>query len=170
MYTVLLYTHPHTHTSAAISASCSLSFAFVSILFLNSAVYTPLATTFTALFCLRYHLEINSFFSYSFIPLEVSRELPQRLTSLFSCAVLTLFALTFVCVSHSSLQLIFVLFQTCHTFINSSFFLPYSGFQFLFFLERVPIKPLDFANLSQTCKHVSWWFDLPCHCSSNCSG
>ncbi len=143
-------------------------------------MYTPLATTFTALFCLQFRLEINSFFSNSFFLLEVSRELPQCLTlntslvtrifSLFSYAVSTLFALTFLCVSHSSLQLIFVMFQTCHTFINLSILLPYSSFQFLFFLGWVPIKPLDFANLFRTCKHVSWRFDLPCRCSSNCSG
>jgi hypothetical protein len=32
-------------------------------------------------------------------------------------------------------------------FVNSSILLPYSGFQFLFFLGQVPNKPLDFANL-----------------------
>jgi hypothetical protein len=58
---------------------------------------------------------------------------------------LTLFAVTFLGVSHSNL-LFFVLFQTCHTFVNLSiFFLPYSGFQILFFVG-VPNKPLDFAN------------------------
>jgi hypothetical protein len=48
--------------------------------------------------------------------------------------------------------------------------LPYSGFQFLFFLWQAPIKPLDFANFFRTCQHVSRRFDLPCCCSSNCSG
>jgi hypothetical protein len=40
------------------------------------------------------------------------------------------------------------LFQTCHTFVNSSILLPYSGFQFLFFLGRVPIKPLDLEEMA----------------------
>jgi hypothetical protein len=38
-------------------------------------------------------------------------------SSLFLCTVSTLFALTFLCVWHSSL-LIFVLLQTCHTFVK----------------------------------------------------
>ncbi len=41
-------------------------------------------------------------------------------------------------------------------FVNSSILLPYSGFQFLFFLGRVPNKPSDFANLFRTCQHVSF--------------
>jgi hypothetical protein len=40
----------------------------------------------------------------------------------------------------------FVLCKTCHTFVSSSILLPYSGFQFLFFMGQVPNKPLDFAN------------------------
>jgi hypothetical protein len=97
----------------------------------------------------------QQFFSkFSFL-LEVSRELPQRSTlNTFFVALsflvvylqsLTLFALTFLCVSHSNL-LIFVLSQTCHTFVSSSILLPYSGFQFLFFVGRVSNKPLDFTN------------------------
>jgi hypothetical protein len=34
-------------------------------------------------------------------------------------------------------------------FVNSSILLPHSGFQFLFFLGRVPTKPF------RTCHHVS---------------
>ncbi len=84
--------------------------------------------------------------------------------------ILTLFVTLFLCVSHSNL-----LFDFCsvpnlphlHQFVHP---LPYSGFQFLFFLGQVPIKPLDFANFFRTCKHDSWWFDLTCHRSSNCPG
>jgi hypothetical protein len=129
-----------------------------------------LATTSTALFCLRFRLEINSFSKTHIFLLEVSRELPQRSTlNTFFIALsflvvrlhsLTLFALTFLCVSHSNL-LVFVLFQTCHIFFNSSILLPYSGFQFLFFVGQVLNKPLDFANFFQPCKHNSWRFDLP---------
>jgi hypothetical protein len=69
--------------------------------------------------------------------------------------ILTLFVTLFLCVSHSNL-----LFDFCsvpnlphlHQFVHS---LPYSGFQFLFFLGQVPIKPLDFANFFRTCKHDS---------------
>jgi hypothetical protein len=50
LYTVLLYTHAHTHTLAVLSASHSLFRLRKSFFVLNSAVYTPLATTFTALF------------------------------------------------------------------------------------------------------------------------
>jgi hypothetical protein len=52
---------------------------------------------------------------------------------------LTLFVIQFLCVSHFNLPFDFVLFQPCHTFINSSILLPYSGFQFIFFLGQVPI-------------------------------
>jgi hypothetical protein len=139
-------------------------------------VCTPLATTFTALFCLRFRLEINSFPKTHIFLLEVSRELTQCSTlNTFFVALsflvvhvhsLTLFALTFLCVSHSTL-LIFVLFQTCHTFINSSILLPYSGFQFLFFVGRVSNKPVDFANFFRPCKHDSWIFDSPVAAAAN---
>jgi hypothetical protein len=110
LYTVLLYTHTHTHTSAVISASRSLSPAFVSDFFVSIfAVYTPLATTFTAFFVFDFVQKSTVFFPNSFFLLEVSRELPQRSTlnmffhfSQFSrCSLhsLTLFALTFLCVS-----------------------------------------------------------------------
>jgi hypothetical protein len=107
------------------------------------------------------------------------RELPQCSTLNTSLVALSFFVVllrsfnpvcSYIwCVSHSSL-LIFVLFQTCHIFVNVSILLPYSGFQFLLFLRRVPNKPLDFANFFRPCKHNSWRFDLPCHCSSNYSG
>jgi hypothetical protein len=61
---------------------------------------------------------------------------------------LTLFALAFLCVSHSNL-LIFVLSQTRHIFVSSSNLLLYSGFQFIFFVGQVPNKPLDFAILTR---------------------
>ncbi len=139
-YCTLTLTITHWQPSALVA----LSFAFVSD------------------FVSRFRLEINNFFSNSFFLLEVSRELPQcstlnthSLFVFFHCSfeqfstpshivvsvILTLFALTILCVSHSNLHLIFVLFQTCFTFVNSSILLPYSGFQFLFFLGRVPIKP-----------------------------
>ncbi len=165
--------------SAAISASCSLFHLHKWLSVSSFAVCTPLATTFTALFCLRFHLEINSFLKTCIFLLEVSRELPQHSTlNTFFIALsflvvclhsLTLFALAFLCVSHSNL-LIFVLFQTCQTIISSSILLPYSGFQFLFFVGWVPNKPLDFANFFQPYKQDSWRFDLRCHCSSNFSG
>ncbi len=60
---------------------------------------------------------------------------------------LTLFTLIFLCVSHSNL-LFFVLFQIHHPSSIRPFLLPYSGFQFLFFVGRVPNKSLDFANIS----------------------
>jgi hypothetical protein len=79
---------------------------FVSIF----AVYTPLATTFTALFVYDFVQKSTVFFPNSIFLLEVSRELPQRSTlntffvalSFLDCSLhsLTLFALTFLCVSH----------------------------------------------------------------------
>jgi hypothetical protein len=44
-----------------------------------------------------------------------------------------------------------LLFQSCLTFVRSFIVLPYSGYQLLFFLGRVPIKPWtlpDFSKLS----------------------
>ncbi len=101
----------------------------------------------------------------------MSRELPQCLTLNTSLVALSIFViysrsfnpvlfLHFFRVSHFSL-LIFVLFQTCHTFVNSFILLPYSGFQLLLFLGRVPNKPLDIANLFRPCKHDSRRFDPP---------
>ncbi len=130
-----------TLTRRQTSEPVALPFDFVSDFVLKFCSVHSIGYNFHSTFCLRFRLEINSFFSNSFFLLEVSRELPQRLTLntslvthiflLFSCAVSTLFALIFLCVSHSSLQSIFVLFQTCHTFVNLSILLPYSGFQFL---------------------------------------
>ncbi len=87
----------------------------------------------------------------------MSRELTQRSTlNTFFVALsflvarlhsLTLLTLIFLCVSHSNL-LFFVLFQIHHPSSIRPFLLPYSGFQFLFFVGRVPNKPLDFANIS----------------------
>ncbi len=74
--------------------------------------------------------------SYFFVVLLHSFQPPAHV---FVLVILTLFVLTFLCVSHSNLHLFFVLFQTCHTFVNSYILLPYSGFQFLFILGRVPI-------------------------------
>jgi hypothetical protein len=55
--------------------------------------------------------------------------------SLFVCTVSTLFALTFLCLSHSTL-LIFVLFQTCHNFVNPSIHVPYSTVASNFYSSR----------------------------------
>jgi hypothetical protein len=118
------------------SAPVALSSAFVSD-FLFQVLQCALHTTFTAFSCLRFCLEINSFFpKLFFFLLEVSRELPQcsTLNTFFIAPSflivrlhsLTLFALTFLCLSHPNL-LIFVLFQTCHTFVNPSILLPYSS-------------------------------------------
>ncbi len=170
------FVHSHSHVGSHQHQSLSL-FRLRKWIYVSSfAVCTPLATAFTALFRLRFCLEINSFPKIHIFLLEVSRELPHRSTlNTFFVALsffvvrlhsLTIFALTFLCVSHSNL-LIFVLFQTCHTFVNLSILLPYSGFQFLFFLGRVPNKPLDFANFFWLRKHDSWRFDLPCPHSSN---
>ncbi len=83
---------------------------------------TPLATAFTALFRLRFHLETNSFPKIHIFLLEASRELPQcstlntffvALSFLVVCLhSVTLFVLTFLFVSHSNL-LIFVLLLLC---------------------------------------------------------
>ncbi len=97
-------------------------------------MYTPSATTFTALFRLQFRLETNSLFSNSFFQLEVSRELPQRSTlntslvahnfSLFFCVVFNpVFSYIFVCVIFQP-TIDFVLFQTCHTFINRPLLCP----------------------------------------------
>ncbi len=79
------------------------------------------------------------FFNYSFAQFSTPAHIVVSV-------ILTLFAHTFLCVSNSNLHLIFVLIQTFYTSVNLSILLPYSGFQFLFFLEQVPNKPLDFVN------------------------
>ncbi len=73
--------------------------------------------------------------------------------SLFSC-VFNPIALIFLCVLHPSLQLIFcsklaTLRQFVHSFALQRLLI-------LFFLGRVPNKPLDFVNLSRTRQHVSF--------------
>jgi hypothetical protein len=83
--------------------------------------------------------------------------------------ILTLLVNFIFCVSHSNLHNNFLL-QSCLNFVSLFIALPYSGYHLLFFLGRVPIKPLDFACLFWAFKHDSWWFDHPCCCSSNCSG
>jgi hypothetical protein len=112
------------------------------IFVLTFAVYTPLATTFTALFACDFVQKSKVSFQIQF-----SVGSKQRATttldfehvfsllsvfSLFVCTVLTLFALAFF---------------VCATFSSVRPTLPYSGFHFLFFVGRVPNKPLDFANL-----------------------
>jgi hypothetical protein len=121
------------------SALVALSPAFVSDFCF--AVYTPLATIFTA-FSLAISFRNQQFFSkFSFL-LEVSRELPQRST------LNTFFvALSFLVIRLHSLTLFALAFFVCATFSSvRPIFLPYSGFHFLFLLGRVPNKPLDFAN------------------------
>ncbi len=139
-------------------------------------MYTPLATTFTAVFCLRFCFKIISFFSNSFFLLEVSRELPQRSTfeHITRCSY---FLVVHCAVFNPSTHFCFGYFNPvcsdifgCVTFQPTFSFcsvpnlphlhqfvhlFPYNGFQFLFFLGRVPIKPLDFANFFRTCKHDS---------------
>jgi hypothetical protein len=108
---------------------------------------------------LRFHLEINSFSKFSFL-LEVGRELPQRLTlNTFFVAPsflvvclhsLTLFALAFLCVTHSH-QLIFVLSQTCYISSARPIFCPTVASNFYSSWN----KPLDFANFFWSWKHDS---------------
>ncbi len=71
----------------------------------------------------------------------------------FPCTVFNPIGLIFLCVSDPSLEFFFF-FPNLPHFINSSILLPYSGFQFLFFLGRVPNKPSDSANLFRTRQHV----------------
>ncbi len=145
-----------TLTRRQLSAPVTISPAFVSDFCFKFCSVHSIGYTFHSTFCLRFRLEISSsFFPNSVFLLEVRRELPQRSTlNTFFVALsflvarmhsLSLLALNFLHVSHSNL-LIFVLFQTYHTFVSSSFLLPYSSFQFLFFVGRVPNKPLDFAS------------------------
>jgi hypothetical protein len=63
---------------------------------------------------------------------------PTQLTFLYQ-VVLTLLVSFIFCVSHSDLHSN-LLFQSCHTFVSSFIVLPYSGYQLLFFLGRVPIN------------------------------
>jgi hypothetical protein len=124
------------------SALVALSPAFVSDFCFNFRSVHSIGYNFHSTFHLRFRLEVKSFFpKFSFL-LEVSRELPQRstLNTFFRCSQfsrcpfvqLTLFALAFF---------------VCATFSSVHPILPYSGFHFLFFVGRVPNKPLDFANL-----------------------
>jgi hypothetical protein len=100
---------------------------------------------------LRFRLEINSFLQIQFSVGSKQRatttlDFEHVLVALSFLVVclhsLTLFAPAFLCVSHFNL-LTFVLSQTCHIFVSSSNLLPYSGFQFLFFVGRVPNKPFQ---------------------------
>ncbi len=168
-----------TLTSQQSSALVALSSAFLSDFLFQVLQCTLHWLQLSQHFCFRFCLEINSFFPNSFFCWKWAESYHNAqlwtchslllVISLPTCAVSTLFALIFFRVSHFSLR-IFVLFQTCHTFVNSFILLPYSGFQLLLFLGRVPNKPLDIANLFWPCKHESWRFELPCRCSSNCSG
>jgi hypothetical protein len=93
--------------SGVISASRSLSHAFVSDFLFQVCSVHSIGYNFHSTFCLRFRLEINNFSKLIFL-LEVSRELPQCSTlntffhcsQFFSCSlhILTLFALTFLCV------------------------------------------------------------------------
>jgi hypothetical protein len=136
--------------SAVISASRSLFPAFVSDFFVPSfAVYTALGTTFTAFFCLRFRLEINSFLQIRFSVGSKQRatttlDFEHIFVALSFLVVrlhsLTLFALEFLCVSHSN-PLIFVLFQTCknfHQLVQS------------FALQWLPISNLCGTSAQQT--------------------
>jgi hypothetical protein len=146
------------------SALVALSSAFVSDSLFQVLQCTLQWLQLSQHFSLAISFINQQFFSKFIFLLEVSRELPQRSTlntlpvalSIFIIHLHSsaLFALTFFRVSHFSL-LIFVLSQTCHTFVNSFIFLHYSGFQFLLFLGRVPNKPLDIANLFRPRKHDS---------------
>ncbi len=136
------------------SALVTLSPAVVSDFCFKFCSVHSIGYNFHSTFHLRFYLKINSFFQ-----IHLSVESKQRATTTLDFEhvfvalsflvvrlhSLTLLALSFLCVSHSNL-LIFVLSQTCHTFISSSIIWPYSGFQFLFFVGRVPNKPLAFAN------------------------
>jgi hypothetical protein len=43
----------------------------------------------------------------------------------------------------------------CHILVSSPNLFPYSGFDFLFLVGKLPSTPLDFANFLQFAKHVS---------------
>jgi hypothetical protein len=138
------------------SALVALSFAFVGDFVLKfcsiHSVSYSFHTTFSLVISLRNH-QLFSVGSKQRATTMLDLEHVTRCSYFFRCSfaqfstpahvsvsvILTLFALTFLCVSHSNLHLIFVLFQTCHTLINLSTLLPYSGWQFLFILGRVPI-------------------------------
>ncbi len=97
------------------SAPVALSFAFVSDFVSKSRSVHSIDYNFHSTFALAISFRNQQFlFKFIFL-LEVSRKTTtldfEHVTrylyfSLFSCAVATLFALTFLCVSHSSLQLI----------------------------------------------------------------
>jgi len=140
--TLYCCTHTPTLTRRQSSALVALSPAFVSDFCFNFCSVHSIGYNFHSTFCLQFRSEINSFFSkFSFL-LEVSRELPQRstLNTFFRCS-------QFLTVRSHSLTLFALAFFVCATLSSVRPTLPYSGFHFLFFVGRVPNKPLDFANL-----------------------
>ncbi len=76
----------------------------------------------------------------------------------------------YFCVSYFDLQTFLFCPNSISPFVSLCTTLLYSGYNFLFFLGRVPYKSLDFTNLFWTFKHDSWRSGCPCRCSSNCSG
>jgi hypothetical protein len=130
-------------------------------------VYTPSATTFTALFCLQLFRNQQFLFTFIFL-LEVNRATTTLdVENVTRCSYLSL-------ISYPVLNPIALIFFLCRIpiyswffvpnfphFVNSSILLPYSGFKFLFFLGQVPNKPLDFPNLFRTRQHIPWQFDPP---------
>ncbi len=97
-------------------------------------MYTPSATTFHSIFSLAISFRNQQFlftFNFSAGSKQRATTMPdfEHVTrcsylSLFSCADFNPIALIFLCVSHLSLQLIFVLFQTCHISSICPFFCP----------------------------------------------
>jgi hypothetical protein len=148
--------------SAVISASRSLSPALVSDFLFQVLQCTLHWLQLSQHFLLTILFRNQQFFSNSFF-----RGSKQRATTtldyehIFRCSQfsrcllhsLTLFALTFVCVSHFNLVIFCSVPNLPHLrqFIHS---FPHSGFQFfLLFSGRVPNKSLDISNLFRTCKH-----------------
>ncbi len=112
-----------------------------------------------------------------FFLLEVNRELPQRLTlktSLvvhsFSIVLLHSFnpvcSYIFVCVAFQPID--FVLFQTCHIFVNSSILKVASNFYSSW--EECPTNLWTLPTFSDLANMTREDLTSPCRCSSNCSG
>ncbi len=97
---------------------------------------------FHSTFHLRFRLEVKSFF-----PIQFSVGSKQRATTTLDFEHVFFVALSFLVVRSHSLTLFALEFFVCATFSSVRPTLAYSGFHFLFFVGRVPNKPLDFANL-----------------------
>ncbi len=159
-YCTLTLTLTHWQSSVLVT----LSFALVSDFNLKILQCTLYRLQLSQHFSLAISFKNQHFFFTFIFLLEVSKELPQRSTLNTSLVAhncryslaqfLTLLLWYLFCVSNPGLQLIFFALNLPH-FVNSSIFLPYSGFQFLVFLGPAPTKPLDFVNFFRTRQHVT---------------